>query len=404
MNFNKILTNFLGAFIVSTFLLPIRVDAINISAPFTAGEQWIAGGTGWKSPYCYQSGSYYGTGYHTNNDYYAIDFNGLYKGCTYIGNDAGRPILAIADGTVASISSDGQTGYGYSVVINHGNSYTSRYAHLKSDPRGYLSIGQQVKRGQQIGLNGSTGLSTSEHLHFVLYKNGQSVLPSPMDGQSLLAHESGKTITSYNNPSTPPPTNTTFKAPGLITPKSKQTLDKAPLVDFSWQDVRYGNENNLQYRFHIFLPDQSSAVYSSAWNKNWTSFQKGFSSWNGTNHLRFAVQVKNSQNQILQSEVRHFYLNFTPGKPKNLAPTNNTSTATTLTLSWQDGGDQDNYPNPTRNFKVLMYKDGALFRTSVWRPDTKWVIAVDKGTYQWEVCADDGQTQACSSKLTFKAK
>lgn len=402
MNLNRILINFLGAFIF--LILPIKVDAITISAPFTAGEQWVAGGAGWRPPYCSQAGSFYGTGYHKNADYYAIDFNGLYRGCTYIGDDLGRPILAAADGVVSSIGSNKGIGYGNNVIINHGNGYTSRYAHLLNDPAGYLSIGQQVKRGQQIGKNGSTGDSSSAHLHFVLYKNGQSIMPSPMDGQTLLANESGKIITSYNNPSTPPPTNTTFKAPTLITPKAKQTLDKAPLVNFSWQDVRYNNENNLQYRLHIFLPNQSSAIYSSAWNKNWTSFQKGFSTWNGTNHLRFAVQVKNSANQILQSEVRHFYLNFTPNKPASLAPANSATTAKKLTLSWKDGGDKDNYPNPARNFKVLMYKDGKLFRTSVWRPDTKWVIAVDAGTYQWEVCADDGQAQACSAKLTFKAK
>lgn len=378
--------------------------AITISTPFSSGQRWVAGGYHNRMPGGCNGGSYYGEDFHVNKDHYAIDFNGVVNSdCTRIKDDLGEPVLSIADGKVLSNSDVAVKGYGYHIRVDHGQGYVSLYAHLNSKPN--LAIGQNVKRGQQIGNVGKTGGDWGPHLHFVLYKDGQSIPPSPMDGHTLLANESGKMILSKNQiGTTPPPTNTTFKAPALITPKSKQTLDKAPLVDFSWQDASYGSENNLQYRLHIFFPDQSSAVYSSAWNKNWTSFQKGFSSWNGTNHLRFAVQVKNSQNQILQSEVRHFYLNFTPGKPKNLAPTNNTSTATTLTLSWQDGGDQDNYPNPTRNFKVLMYKDGALFRTSVWRPDTKWVIAVDKGTYQWEVCADDGQTQACSSKLTFKAK
>lgn len=398
MNFKKFLNTIL--FLIS--IVPIQANAIDISAPFTRGEQWIAGGAGWEEPYCYWTGSYYGTGYHTGGDYYAIDFNGMFSGCTKIGDDTGKPILAIANGTVSSMTTNAQLGYGYSVVINHGNGYTSRYAHLRDNPANYLTVGQKITKGQKIGSNGSTGESTSPHLHFVLYKNGQSIMPSPMDGQTLLAHESGKVITSFNTPASSTPT--TFKAPALLTPKKDEMLDKADLVEFSWQDVRYSGSGDLQYRFHLFLPDQSSAIYSSAWNKNWTEFSKGFSTWSGTNHLRFTVQVKNNKNKILQSEVRHFYLNFPPKSPTNLIPTSNSTTDTTLILSWKDGGDQEDYPNPDREFRALLYKDGELFKTSVWRADTKWVIAVDAGTYQWEVCADDGAWQTCSSKHTFKAQ
>ena len=52
---------------------------------------------------------------------------------------------------------------GICVVIDHGNGFLTLYAHLNSTP---LNIGSKVAQGQQIGLSGSTGLSTGPHLHF----------------------------------------------------------------------------------------------------------------------------------------------------------------------------------------------------------------------------------------------
>lgn len=52
---------------------------------------------------------------------------------------------------------------GICVVIDHGNGFLTLYAHLNSTP---LNIGDRVAQGQQIGLSGSTGLSTGPHLHF----------------------------------------------------------------------------------------------------------------------------------------------------------------------------------------------------------------------------------------------
>lgn len=395
MSFKFFLFYLIGLVYYLIFFIP-EVYALNIATPFSYGEKWIAGGIGAQSPYCGWSGSYYGNGFHTGKDYYAIDFNGMFLGCTKVAEDDGKPILAIADGTISFAGGDSQVGYGYNIVLNHGDGYTSRYAHLRDNPNN-LSFGQKILKGQRIGFNGTTGSSQSPHLHFVLYKDGISIKPSPMDGQTLQDHESGKIITSYNVGMN---NLTTLTAPALYTPKKYEMLNKANLIKFSWQDVRYAGSGDLYYRLHIFLPDQSSAVYSSAWNKNWINFEKGFSSWNGTNHLRFAVQVKNSKNQILQSEVRHFYLNFPPNIPTNIAPANNAQVNETFTFSWKDGGDLDNYPDSTRNFGVRIYKNNLLFRTSVYRTNQNWTVAMDPGTYQWQVCADDGGFTVCSSKRT----
>jgi len=55
------------------------------------------------------------------------------------------------------------TGYGYTVVVDHGNGFQSLYAHLQAY---YVEAGDNVTKGQQIGEMGSTGNSTGPHLHF----------------------------------------------------------------------------------------------------------------------------------------------------------------------------------------------------------------------------------------------
>ena len=79
---------------------------------------------------------------------------------------AGTPIYASAGGTVTKAGynkAGAGTGYGYSVIINHGGGYSSVYAHCLSLT---VSAGQTVKQGQLIGYLGSTGRSTGNHCHF----------------------------------------------------------------------------------------------------------------------------------------------------------------------------------------------------------------------------------------------
>ncbi|MBO2525504.1 MAG: peptidase M23 [Bacteroidetes bacterium] len=84
----------------------------------------------------------------------------------------GTPVYATADGVVSR--EKGGSGYGIVVILNHGYSYQTLYAHLSKK---VVKPGQKVKRGQLIGYVGNTGLSFGAHLHYEVIKNGVKVNP-----------------------------------------------------------------------------------------------------------------------------------------------------------------------------------------------------------------------------------
>ncbi|WP_408008793.1 peptidoglycan DD-metalloendopeptidase family protein [Pseudalkalibacillus sp. A8] len=110
---------------------------------------------------------------------YVSSHKGQRWGRDHKGIDIARPsersILAADNGKVISA---GYTtgGYGNKIEISHNNGFKTVYAHLASIS---VSPGQTVKKGQKIGVMGSTGNSTGVHLHFELYKNG--ALQNPLN-------------------------------------------------------------------------------------------------------------------------------------------------------------------------------------------------------------------------------
>jgi murein DD-endopeptidase MepM/ murein hydrolase activator NlpD len=116
-----------------------------------AGEHWISG-----------------------NDFYAghpgID----------IAASEGAPIYAAAAGVVVQAADGWNGGYGTTVVIDHGNGYTTRYGHLSQIN---VSICQGVGAGTVIGAAGNTGNSFGAHLHFEVHLNGAAINPWSVFGQ-----------------------------------------------------------------------------------------------------------------------------------------------------------------------------------------------------------------------------
>lgn len=87
---------------------------------------------------------------------------------------AGAAIVAAGSGKV--ISAAYRSGYGNTVMIDHGNGVVTLYAH---QPSGGIrvSVGQHVKKGQRIGTVGMSGYATGPHLHFEVRVNGSPVDP-----------------------------------------------------------------------------------------------------------------------------------------------------------------------------------------------------------------------------------
>jgi murein DD-endopeptidase MepM/ murein hydrolase activator NlpD len=91
-----------------------------------------------------------------------------------IAGSTGNPVFASDNGVVV-FSGWSNYGYGYMVVIDHGNGWQTAYAHLSAVGAG---CGQSVFQGSYIGALGSTGNSTGPHLHFELVYNGSK--PNPL--------------------------------------------------------------------------------------------------------------------------------------------------------------------------------------------------------------------------------
>ena len=97
----------------------------------------------------------------------------------------GTPIYATADGIVGR-SEWNSGGYGNLVELNHGQGIQTRYGHMS---RRLVEAGTRVRRGQLIGLMGSTGRSTGSHLHYEVRIDGRAVNPIPFmqSGTQLVA-------------------------------------------------------------------------------------------------------------------------------------------------------------------------------------------------------------------------
>ena len=117
----------------------------------------------WPVPYTHYITSVFGPRWGTFHYGIDISWNGIH----------GQDIVASDSGTVTWAGYD-NSGYGYYVIIDHGNGYETLYAHACAV---YVSIGDKVRKGDAIAGVGSTGYSTGDHLHFEIIKNGEKMDP-----------------------------------------------------------------------------------------------------------------------------------------------------------------------------------------------------------------------------------
>lgn len=111
--------------------------------------------------------------YFTRSRYHPV----LRKYRAHLGVDfaapTGTPVRSAGSGVVSFVGTKG--GYGKTVQVNHGQGYSTLYAHLSRFAA--IKRGQKVKQGQTIAYVGSTGVSTGPHLHFGLYLNNRAINP-----------------------------------------------------------------------------------------------------------------------------------------------------------------------------------------------------------------------------------
>ncbi|MBV8163420.1 MAG: M23 family metallopeptidase [Candidatus Eremiobacteraeota bacterium] len=99
--------------------------------------------------------------------------SGFHPGLDIV-NDYGAPIVATASGVV--VEAGWYAGYGYRVIIDHGNGLSSMYAHAS---RLLVEEGQTVKKGQEIAEIGETGFATGPHVHYQVMLWGRPIDPTP---------------------------------------------------------------------------------------------------------------------------------------------------------------------------------------------------------------------------------
>lgn len=115
----------------------------------------------------------YPTSYHTISGDYPNYSNGRYHGGIDFPCPVGTTVVASGSGTVI-FSGWNAGGYGYLIMIDHGNGLVSLYGH---NSQCIASKGQKVTKGQVVAKSGNTGRSTGPHVHFEVRVNGTRVNP-----------------------------------------------------------------------------------------------------------------------------------------------------------------------------------------------------------------------------------
>lgn len=359
---------------------------IEIRCPWRAGETWTAGGYG----------NYYGEGYHTGADYYAVDFNRS--------GDDGADILTCAPGTVTA--AHWSSSYGWNVHVDHGNGVNSLYAHLKYDPKVDPGIweGQSVTWGSCIGKCGSTPgppYSTGSHLHFCLYQGTNSVEPSPMSGQAV---SNWAALTSNNEGGGTP------AAPTDLRPVGDPHITQGGRIALSWTDHPTSTGGTRRAN-HVFIYPWDANVNDPSYiatSPEITDPSTYSWEWTASNvapgHYKWRVAATNDA-EWAWSDLCTFWVDpVIAASPTNLGPTGDPRIARggRITLGWMDHPMNNGQPRVSNH--VCIYEwDANMLEPSyvaasppITDPNQhswEWTATnVAPGHYKWQVAATDGST------------
>ena len=178
------------------------VDRSDIPGGFFTGSGESLERSFWTNPLSYRRisrgvGSVRASSKHPSSNAPATQAAPKQRYRTHMGIDyaapSGTPIFSVANGRVVHIGYSGA--FGNLIILEHPGNYHTYYAHL-SNYNVELAVGNEVRRGLEIGYVGSTGRSTGPHLHFELRKNGIYIDPyglkTQLDLWSMRNNESGQ--------------------------------------------------------------------------------------------------------------------------------------------------------------------------------------------------------------------
>lgn len=141
---------------------------------YGTGSGYYSGIMAWPVPGFFRISSAFGPRicpFHGQENHSGIDIG---RNLTPAQSIDGAAIVAAGSGKV--IAAGYRSGYGNTVIIDHGNGVATLYAHQRTGGI-TVSVGQSVDKGQRVGTVGSTGYSTGPHLHFEVRVNGTCVNP-----------------------------------------------------------------------------------------------------------------------------------------------------------------------------------------------------------------------------------
>ena len=182
----------------------------------------------------------YGIDYHIKKDYYCVDFNLTGE------SDAGIPVLAVADGIV-TYAQWNTGGYGFRVVVDHGNGITSNYSHGASIN---VREGEFVEQGQELMVIWNTGKSEGFHLHFGMREDDES-MPLPQfsgcsDGCSFNPMEANG-YTSDN----------VVNNPGKIIEENEADISGS----FNGEGLYYGHDRKYSWKYAVEGTSTTTVTY-----------------------------------------------------------------------------------------------------------------------------------------------